>query len=108
VQRISLAVVVACFSAVFLTVAGPARADANDQQYLDLLKANNLACGQSAFECPLGDDSMISVGHQICTQLKANSKRSIASLIVKNKPGVDPQQATMLVLAAETAYCPKD
>jgi uncharacterized protein DUF732 len=106
-QRIWATVIVAC-SSVMLTVAGPARAEGNDQQYLDLLKANNLACGQTAFECPLGDASMIAVGHQICTQLKANSKRSIASLITKNKPGVDPQQAITLVLAASTAYCPKD
>jgi hypothetical protein len=106
-QRIWATVIVAC-SSVMLAVAGPARAEGNDQQYLDLLKANNLACGQTAFECPLGDASMIAVGHQICTQLKANSKRSIASLITKNKPGVEPQQAITLVLAAETAYCPKD
>jgi hypothetical protein len=103
-----LALVAACFSAVSLGVAGPAHADAGDAQYLELLKANNLACGQSAFDCPNGDDSMIAVGHQICTQLKANSKRSIASLIVKNKPGIQPEQATILVVAAETAYCPKD
>jgi hypothetical protein len=91
-----------------LVVAAPARADGNDQQFLDLLKANNLACGQSAFDCPEGDASMISVGHQICAQLKANSKRSIANLIAMNKPGVSPQQAITLVVAAETAYCPKD
>ncbi|MDT5069228.1 MAG: hypothetical protein QOK02_5383 [Mycobacterium sp.] len=106
-QRIWATVIVAC-SSVMLAVAGPARAEGNDQQYLDLLKANNLACGQTAFECPLGDASMIAVGHQICTQLKANSKRSIASLITKNRPGVQPEQAITLVLAAETAYCPKD
>jgi hypothetical protein len=106
-QRIWATVVVAC-SSVMLAVAGPAGAEGNDQQYLDLLKANNLACGQTAFECPLGDASMIAVGHQICTQLKANSKRSIASLITKNRPGVQPEQAITLVLAAETAYCPKD
>jgi hypothetical protein len=51
---------------------------------------------------------MIAVGHQICTQLKANSRRSIASLIAKNRPGIQPQQAITLVVAAETAYCPKD
>jgi hypothetical protein len=107
VQRIWAAVIVAC-SSVMLAVAGPARADGNDQQFLDLLKANNLACGQTAFDCPLGDASMIAVGHQICTQLKANSRRSIANLIAKNKPGVQPQQAVTLVVAAETAYCPKD
>jgi hypothetical protein len=106
-QRIWAAVIVACAS-VMLVVAGPARADGNDQQFLDLLKANNLACGQSAFDCPQGDASMIAVGHQICTQLKANSKRSIASLIAQNKPGIQPQQAVVLVMAAETAYCPKD
>ena len=89
-------------------VAAPAHAEGNDQQFLDLLKANNLACGQSAFDCPQGDASMIAVGHQICTQLKANSKRSIASLIAKNRPGIQPQQAITLVVAAETAYCPKD
>jgi hypothetical protein len=98
---------VAC-SSVTLAVAAPAHAEGNDQQFLDLLKANNLACGQTAFECPEGDASMIAVGHQICTQLKANSRRSIASLIAKNRPGIQPQQAITLVVAAETAYCPKD
>ena len=91
-----------------LGVAAPAHAEGNDQQFLDLLKANNLACGQTVFDCPEGDASMIAVGHQICTQLKANSKRSIASLIAKNRPGIQPQQAITLVVAAETAYCPKD
>ena len=106
-QRIWAAVIVAG-SSVMLAVSGPARADGNDQQFLDVLKANNLACGQSAFDCPQGDASMIAVGHQICTQLKANSRRSIASLIAQNKPGIQPQQAVVLVMAAETAYCPKD
>ena len=106
-QRIWAAVIVACSSVMF-AVAAPAHAEGNDQQFLDLLKANNLACGQTVFDCPEGDASMIAVGHQICTQLKANSKRSIASLIAKNRPGIQPQQAITLVVAAETAYCPKD
>ena len=106
-KRIWVAVVVA-FSSVMLAVPGPAHADGNDQQFLDLLKANSLACGQSVFDCPQGDASMIAVGHQICTQLKANSKRSIASLLAQNKPGLQPQQAVVLVMASETAYCPKN
>ena len=105
-QRSRLAIVVVSV-VVSLATAGPAQADANDQQYLDLLKANGLACGESAFDCPQGDDSMIMVGHQICTQLKANSKRSIAALIIQNKPGVQPQQAAALVAAAESSYCPR-
>ncbi len=106
-QRFCLALVAAGL-AVFLSVAGPARADSGDQLYLETLKANNLACGQSVFDCPQGDDTMISIGHQICNQLGANSKRSIASLLSKSKPGLDPMQATVLVVAAETAYCPKN
>jgi hypothetical protein len=92
-----------------LAVASPARADvgADDQQYLDLLTANGLACGQTAFECPFGDASMIAVGHAICRQLHGgNSVRSLGTQIVRSRPGVQPQQAATLVVAAQTAYCP--
>lgn len=110
-QRYRPALVVATMTAFFgivLAVGGPARADSGDELYLETLKANNLSCGQTVFECPQGDDTMIAIGHQICTQLGANSKRSIASLLAKSKPGLDPMQATVLVVAAETAYCPKN
>jgi hypothetical protein len=108
VQRFCLAIVVAC-SAVFLAVAGPARADSNDQQYLALLKTAGLSCEQAVFDCPQGDDSMISFGHQICRQLHAgNSARSLGSLIVRSRPSVQPDQAVKLVVASQTAYCPQD
>ena len=106
VRGIGVAIVVAA-SAMSLAIASPARADANDQRYLDLLDANGLACGQTAFECPMGDDSMIGVGHAICRQLHGgNSVRSIGTQIVRSRPGVLPEQAAKLVVAAETAYCP--
>lgn len=94
-------------SVASLTVAAPARADADDQRYLELLEANSLGCGQTAIECPMGDDSMIGVGHAICRQLHGgNSARSVGAQIVRNRPGVQPDQAAKLVIAAETAYCP--
>ncbi len=101
--------VMVALSAVSLSVAGPARADANDQHYLDVLNANGLGCSQAAFECPQGDDSMIGIGHAICRQLHGgNSERAIGAQIVRSRPGVQPDQAAKLVIAAEAAYCPKD
>jgi hypothetical protein len=107
VQRFCLAMVVAC-SAVWFAVAGPARADAGDQQYLEQLKANDLSCGQTAFECPQGDDSMIAVAHAICRQLHGgNSARSLATQLIRSMPTLQPDQAAKVVQAAETAYCPR-
>jgi hypothetical protein len=108
VQRFWMAIVVAC-SAVVFAAAGPARADIGDQQYLDLLKTSGLSCDQNVFDCPDGDASMISLGHQICRQLHGgNSARSLSSQIVRSKPSVQPDQAVKLVVAAKTAYCPED
>ena len=82
---------------------------AGDQQYLDQLKADGLSCDQNVFDCPMGDESMISIGHQICRQLHGgNSARSLSSSIVRNRPSVQPDQAVKLIFAAQTAYCPKD
>ena len=106
-QRYFLAVAVAC-SAGWLAFAGAAHADAGDQQYLDQLKANDLSCGQTAFACPQGDDSMIAVAHQICRQLHGgNSARSLATQLIRNVPTLQPAQAAKLVIAAQTAYCPR-
>ncbi len=103
-----MAIVVAC-SAVMVTVAGPARADASDQQYLDLLKATGLSCDQNVFSCPDGDATMISFGRQICRQLHGgNSARSLSTMITRSQPTVQPDQAVKLVYAAKTAYCPSD
>jgi uncharacterized protein DUF732 len=94
---------------VWLAVAGPARADSTDQHYLDLLKSSGLSCDQNVFDCPDGDASMISIGHQICRQLHGgNSARSLSSTIVRSRPSVQPDQAVKLVVAAQTAYCPTD
>lgn len=90
-------------------VAGPARADTGDQQYLDLLKSSGLSCDQNVFSCPDGDASMISFGHQICRQLHGgNSARSLSTVIVRSQPSVQPDQAVKLVVAAKAAYCPED
>jgi hypothetical protein len=108
VRGIFVAVVVA-MSPVSLAVAGSAHADANDQQYLNVLNANGLGCAQALFQCPQGDDSMIGIGHAICRQLHGgNSERAIGAQIVRSRPGVQPDQAARLVIAAEAAYCPKD
>ena len=107
-QRYFLAIVVACSAALF-TFAGPAHADAGDQSYLDVLKANDLSCGQTAFACPQGDDSMIAVAHQICRQERGgNSARSLVTQLIRNVPTLQPDQAAKLVIAAETAYCPRN
>lgn len=106
-QRFSLAVMLIC-SAVSIAVASPARADANDQQYLEILKANDVSCGQTALDCPQGDESMIATARAICRQLHGgNSARSVGTAIVRSAPGVQPDQAAKLVGAAETAYCPR-
>lgn len=103
-----MAIVVACW-AVALPLAGPARADTGDQQYLDLLKSMGLSCDQNVFSCPDGDATLISFGRQICRQLHGgNSARSLSTMIVRSQPTVQTDQAVKLVAAAKTAYCPED
>lgn len=107
VQPFRLAIAVAC-SAVSVALAAPAHADANDQQYLDLVKAAGLSCDQAVIGCPLGDESMIAIGHSICRQLHGgNSVRSLGVQITRSQPNVQPEQAVKLVTAAEAAYCPE-
>ncbi|MDX1892825.1 DUF732 domain-containing protein [Mycolicibacterium sp. 050158] len=104
------AMLICSAASVALSIAGmaPARADASDQQYLEILKANDVSCGQTALDCPQGDESMIATAHAICRQLHGgNSARSVGTAIVRSAPGVQPDQAAKLVGAAETAYCPR-
>jgi hypothetical protein len=106
VRGVIVAILVA-LSAVPLATAGPASADANDQNYLSTLAANGLGCGQGAFQCDRGDDDMIQIGRSICRQMHGgNSKLSLAQSIMRAKPAVSSTQAVILVSAAEAAYCP--
>lgn len=99
--------IVVVLAAGWLSVAPPAGADTNDQQYLELLKASGLSCDQAVLPCPAGDASMIAIGHSICRQLHGgNSVRSLGTQIVRSQPTVQPEQAVKLVVAAQTAYCP--
>jgi hypothetical protein len=106
VKDVLVAIAIGC-SALALAAAPPASADAVDQQFLQVLNANGLGCGQGAFECTQGDDDMIQVGRSICRQMRGgNSKLSIEQQIIRMEPKMQPTQAVVLVTAAEAAYCP--
>ena len=49
-------VVAAAASLAFVGVAG---ADTDDENYLNLINASGLGCGQGPFSCPTGDSDMI-------------------------------------------------
>lgn len=107
VRTVKVAIAIT-LSAASIAAAAPAVADDNDQQYLQVLAANGLACGQGAFQCSEGDDTyMIKIGRSICRQMHAgNSKLSIAQQIIRRMPNIPPVQAGTLVSASAAAYCP--
>lgn len=99
--------VIAAAAVAALLAAGPAAADSSDDQYLEILNANGLGCGQGPLTCAVGDSDMIQIGHTICRQMRGgNSKLSIAQAIIRAKPELQPAQAVTLVSAAKAAYCP--
>jgi hypothetical protein len=107
VMRGVLVAIMLAVSATSIVAAGPASADSNDDQYIQVLKASGLGCGQGAFECTTGDEDMIQIGHAICRQMHgANSQLSVVQAIMRQKPGLQAQQAVTLVSTAKAAYCP--
>ncbi len=97
-------VVAAAASLAFVGVAG---ADTNDENYLNLINASGLGCGQGPFSCPTGDSDMIQIGRAICRQLThGNSSLAVSQAIIRQKPGVQPDMVVRLVAIAKTAYCP--
>jgi len=97
-------VVAAAASLAFVGVAG---ADTNDENYLNLINASGLGCGQVPFSCPTGDSDMIQIGRAICRQLThGNSSLAVSQAIIRQKPGVQPDMVVRLVAIAKTAYCP--
>ena len=94
-------------AAALLASAGVAGADTEDDNYLNLINANGLGCGQGPFNCPTGDSDMIQIGRAICRQLThGNSSMAVSQQILRQKPGVQPDKVVRLVAAAKTAYCP--
>ena len=90
-----------------LAFAGPAAADPVDDNYLTLINASGLGCGQGPFPCPTGDTDMIQVGRAICRQLThGNSSIAVSQAIMRQKPGVQPDMVVRLVAIAKAAYCP--
>jgi hypothetical protein len=90
-----------------LAFAGMAGADTEDENYLNLLNASGLGCGQGPFSCPTGDSDMIQIGRAICRQLThGNSAMAVSQAIIRQKPGVQPDMVVRLVAVAKTAYCP--
>lgn len=90
-----------------LAFAGPAGADPADDNYLGLINASGLGCGQGPFECPNGDSDMIRIGRAICRQLThGNSSLAVSNAIMRQKPGMQPEMVARLVAVAKTAYCP--
>jgi len=97
-------VVAAAASLAFVGVAG---ADTDDENYLNLINASGLGCGQGPFSCPTGDSDMIQIGRAICRQLThGNSSLAVSQAIIRQKPGVQPDMVVRLVAIAKTAYCP--
>ena len=94
-------------TAASLAFAGLAGADTEDENYLKLINASGLGCGQGPFACPTGDSDMIQIGRAICRQLThGNSSLAVSQAIIRQKPGVQPEMVVRLVAAAKTAYCP--
>jgi hypothetical protein len=105
VKRVFVSIVVA--TAASLAFAGVAGADTDDENYLNLINASGLGCGQGPFNCPTGDSDMIRIGRAICRQLThGNSSLAVSQAIIRQKPGVQPDIVVRLVAAAKTAYCP--
>ena len=97
-------VVAVVASLAFVGVAG---ADTNDENYLNLINASGLGCGQGPFDCPTGDSDMIQIGRAICRQLThGNSSLAVSQAIIRQKPGVQPEMVVRLVAVAKSAYCP--
>ncbi len=105
VKRVFVSIVVAM--AASLAFAGLAGADTNDENYLNLINASGLGCGQGPFSCLNGDSDMVQIGRAICRQLThGNSSLAVSQQIIRQKPGVQPDMVVRLVAAAKTAYCP--
>jgi hypothetical protein len=105
VKRVFVSFVAA--AAMALAFAGPASADATDDNYLGLIKSSGLGCGQGPFECPTGDSDMIQIGRAICRQLThGNSSLAVSQAIMRQKPGVQPEVVARLVAIAKASYCP--
>jgi hypothetical protein len=105
VKRVLVSIVVAATAS--LALAGTAGADANDDNYLELINGSGLGCGQGPFACPTGDSDMIQIGRAICRQLThGNSSLAVSQAIMRQKPGVPPDKVVRLVAAAKAAYCP--
>ena len=105
VRGVFVSIVVAVVASLaFVAVAG---ADTDDENYLNLINASGLGCGQGPFSCPTGDSDMIQIGRAICRQLThGNSSLAVSQAIIRQKPGVQPDMVVRLVAIAKTAYCP--
>jgi hypothetical protein len=105
VKGVLVSIVVA--AAASLAFAGVAGATTEDDNYLNLINASGLGCGQGPFSCPTGDSDMIQVGRAICRQLThGNSSLAVSQAILRQKPGVQPDMVVRLVAAAKASYCP--
>jgi hypothetical protein len=105
VERVLASIVVA--AAASLAFAGVAGADTADDNYLGMINASGLGCGQGPFACPTGDSDMIQIGRAICRQLThGNSSLAVSQAIMRQKPGVPPDTIVRLVAVAKAAYCP--
>jgi hypothetical protein len=94
-------------AAASMALAGMAGVDTADDNYLGLINASGLGCGQGPFACPTGDRDIIQIGRAICRQLThGNSSLAVSQAILRQKPGVQPYAVVGLVAAAKTAYCP--
>src|SRR4029078_9084649 len=105
VRAVFVSIVLAVVASLaFVAVAG---ADTDDENYLKLINASGLGCGQGPFSCPTGDSDMIQIGRAHCRQIThMHSSLAVSQAIIGKKPGVQPDMVVRLVAIAKTAYCP--
>uniref|UniRef100_UPI003899C910 DUF732 domain-containing protein n=1 Tax=Mycobacterium sp. HUMS_1102779 TaxID=3383487 RepID=UPI003899C910 len=81
------------------TVAPTARADANDDAFLDALQAKNIH-----YPSP---EAALSGAHEVCNELQRGASPSqVASAVMDNSP-LDGYHAGYFVGASMRAYCPQ-
>jgi hypothetical protein len=95
-----LAVVVA--GVVGIAIAPIASADPADDQYLQTLRTRGLGWANGA------DQTMINVGHAVCTDFDGGDTAAQTIGDVKKSVGLSSGGANIIVGAAVAAYCPQN
>ncbi|WP_406814370.1 DUF732 domain-containing protein [Mycobacterium sp. M23085] len=100
--RLAGPVAVAVAGLISIAVAPMASADPADDQYLQTLRLRGLSWADGA------DQSMINVGHAVCTDFDGGDTASQTIGDVKKSLGLSSGGANIIVGAAVAAYCPQN